>query len=231
MDAYTVLSSPFSGTVFILLTLINARVVQEQILRARPAQCKVAALFAMSSLLRSIWFFCVELKDALWLVTLNRISILFSFSGVLYLIYLWSLVLNPKNQKLHYQFVLINIFCWVFLISTDLVCVKSECIWYQVNIIFITVLSMFIVSSVLLYGHVLEKKVVQIGSSSHTEVQSKIVQLKIIKELKFVCTLLSLCYALRAISFAVYPLTLATDKDTTWFDPAYPWTFYQVIVK
>ena len=224
MILFDIVVDVFSGVVFLLLTFVNVKVAQEQSIRSRPAQCKVAGLFVISSLLRAIWLFCLDLKSSVYLIILNRISILFSFSGVLFLIYLWTLVLSGKNKSFDALFGFVLLFSWVFLIVTDLVCVDSDCIWYKVNLIFITVLSMFIVLVVLLYGYILKGKVSALTSDRNSEVH-----LKIIAELQFVCTVLTFCFTMRAISFAVQPLSeLSTGSSASWFDPAYPWTFYQV---
>lgn len=215
-----------SAVIFSLLSLLTLKVALEQKERNRNAQCYVVLLLFCGSLCRTVWLFVKPTADTAGLAVCNRLGILFQFTAILWMIYLWWVVLNVCKEYTHHFIRALIVFCWIFLLITAMYCYGSHCLMYMISLVFIAFLSLVIVASVLIHGLVISEQLSQRKSDVSDQLQ---LQRKCLKELQFVCTVIMFCFVLRAFCFCIHPFHHWFDTaDVSWSDYFYPWAFYQV---
>jgi hypothetical protein len=176
---------------------------------------------AASAVCRMIWFMLYENhNDLLFMVLLNRVSMLLQCTGVTMMLFLWvqGMVTNKAHFLTAKKIIIVMLTTvWIFIFASA---IHPQDDWYLANLILISAVSFFISFSSLCYGLAVSYKI-RTTLNDETLLSSDYSKRKgFARRLILVCAAVSGILAVRAYCFA--SVRFYKMKGL------YPWFFYQV---
>lgn len=210
-----------SALVWIGVAAICGYCAIEQHQRARPFQRDVTIVLLLHVALRALWFIFFENHgDMLGMVILNRVVILLQCTAVVMMLLIWvrGIILIKEYYRRLKISAIVSLACvWIFMIGSSL---TYNSIWRAINLLFIGVISLAIALAFLFYGITVKYKTTRTDNEEFLLSSEYTRQKRLSRRLISVCSLLAVCFALRAFSFS-----------TTFFKNfpgLFPWCFYHV---
>jgi hypothetical protein len=115
----------------------------------------IVALLGLNVLCRTayftfeLFFYTYPLAQAI----VNRLGVMFQFSGITVIIYFWMKTLTHIHQHILYLIIVVfNLVTWTFLFTMTFVCFHDRCKLFYIGLLFISVINLVMVGIVLAYG-------------------------------------------------------------------------------
>jgi hypothetical protein len=221
--------NPFAVSVIIwaIIALISINSIRVHHMRKRFIQRDIIFLLTCNIILRLFWYLRQTLDGGFSNIFLNRIAILVQLTGLVLLFQTWfkSISDNPRTStNFKYASFGVVVFAWAFMLATVFQCIKSYCIWYEVNIVFIGCISLALALGVLIYGIMVRKRLMDLSNENLMNSAVYNARLRQAHQLFKICGVIVVLFTIRACLFG-----LARFVDLGGFD-LYPWWFYQVFI-
>lgn len=217
-----------SGESAIIWTIIAAASVfslWQQHVRKRFVQRDILFLLTCNIILRLFWLLRQHYDGGFSNIFLNRVAILVQLTGLVMLFQSWFKKISDNPQmstKFKYFSIGAVVFSWVFMLATVFQCIKTYCVWYEVNIVFIGFISMGLAVGVLLYGLMVRKRLLDLSSQNLMNSTAYNARLRQANQLFRICGTIVVLFTIRALLFGIGEYVDLRGKNL------YPWWYYQV---